>query len=84
MVKTRKKKRQGKNFKKMKRIVFRIEDVFTREEREERVNKLLIFATLALSLILLCFMVKLLLVLPSTESKILTYHLTEGEFKLNG
>ena len=48
-----------------------INDDLTREESEERINTLLIFATLPSSLVLLCFLLKILLVLSADNLHLL-------------
>ena len=59
---------------------FIIDDVLTRDESEERINLMLIFATLPLTLVLFGFLIKILLVLP-IDGKLLTFQQSEGEFK---
>ena len=53
-------------------------EVLAKEESEERINMMLILTTLPLSLILLGFITKILLVLPPIESEPLIFKRLEG------
>ena len=55
---------------------YHINDILTREESEERINSLLIFATLVLTLVLLGF---LLLVLSADNLDLLIFRRSEGK-----
>ena len=57
---------------------YRINDILTREESEERINTLLIFATLVLTLVLLGFLFKILLVLSADNLDLLIFSRSEG------
>ena len=56
-----------------------INDTLTREQSEERINISLMFATLPLSLVLLAFLLKILLVLRSDNLDLLIFTRSEGE-----
>ena len=56
-----------------------INDTLTREQSEERINISLMFATLPLSLVLLAFLLKILLVLRSDNLDLLIFSRSEGE-----
>ena len=56
-----------------------INDDLTREESEERINTLLIFATLVSSLVLLGFLLKILLVLSAGNLDLLIFRRSEGK-----
>ena len=58
---------------------YRINDILTREESEERINTLLIFATLVSSLILLGFLLKILMVLSDGNLDLLIFRRSEGK-----
>ena len=58
---------------------YRINDILTREESEERINTLLIFATLVSSLVLLGFLLKILLVLSADNLDLLIFRRSEGK-----
>ena len=57
-----------------------INDTLTREQSEERINISLIFATLALSLVLLGFLLRILLVLPTENLDLLIFTRSEGDY----
>ena len=52
--------------------------ILTKEESEERINTLLIFATLVLTLVLLGFLFKILLVLSADNLDLLIFRRSEG------
>ena len=56
-----------------------INDTLTREQSEERINISLMFATLPLSLVLLAFLLKILLVLRTDNLDLLIFTRSEGE-----
>ena len=56
-----------------------INDILTREQSEERINISLMFATLPLSLVLLAFLLKILLVLRTDNLDLLIFTRSEGE-----
>ena len=58
---------------------YRINDILTREESEERINTLLIFAPLFSSLVLLGFLLKILLVLSADNLDLLIFRRSEGK-----
>ena len=58
---------------------YHINDTLTREESEERINTLLIFATLFSSLVLLGFLLKILLVLSADDLDLLIFRRSEGK-----
>ena len=58
---------------------YHINDILTREESEERINTLLIFATLFSSLALLGFLLKILLVLSADDLDLLIFRRSEGK-----
>ena len=58
---------------------YHINDILTREESEERINTLLIFATLVSSLVLLGFLLKILLVLSADNLDLLIFRRSEGK-----
>ena len=58
---------------------YRINDILTREESEERINTLLIFATLVSSLVLLGFLLKILMVLSDGNLDLLIFRRSEGK-----
>ena len=58
---------------------YQINDVLTKEESEERINTLLIFATLVSSLLLLCFLLKILMVLSADNLDLLIFRRSEGK-----
>ena len=58
---------------------YHINDILTREESEERINTLLIFATLVLTLVLLGFLFKILLVLSADNLDLLIFRRSEGK-----
>ena len=57
-----------------------INDSLTKEQSEERINISLIFATLPLSLVLLGFLLKILLVLPTDNLDLLIFTRSEGDY----
>ena len=57
-----------------------INDTLTKEQSEERINISLIFATLPLSLVLLGFLLKILLVLPTDNLDLLIFTRSEGDY----
>ena len=58
---------------------YHINDILTREQSEERINTLFMFATLPLSLILLGFLLKILLVLSADNIDLLIFRRSEGK-----
>ena len=56
-----------------------INDTLTREQSEERINISLMFATIPLSLVLLGFLLKILLVLRTDNLDLLIFTRSEGE-----
>ena len=56
-----------------------INDTLTREQSEERINISLMFATIPLSLVLLGFLLKILLVLQTDNIDLLIFTRSEGE-----
>ena len=58
---------------------YQINDILTREESEERINTLLIFAPLFSSLVLLGFLLKILLVLSADNLDLLIFRRSEGK-----
>ena len=56
-----------------------INDTLTREQSEERINISLMFATLPLSVVLLDFMLKILLILRTDNLDLLIFTRSEGE-----
>ena len=56
-----------------------INDTLTREQSEERINISLMFATIPLSLVLLGFLLKILLVLRTDNIDLLIFTRSEGE-----
>ena len=56
-----------------------INDILTREQSEERINTLLMYATLPLSLVLLGFLLKILLVLSADNIDLLIFRRSEGK-----
>ena len=56
-----------------------INDILTREQSEERINTLFMFATLPLSLVLLGFLLKILLVLSADNIDLLIFRRSEGK-----
>ena len=56
-----------------------INDTLTREQSEERINISLMFATIPLSLVLLGFLVKILLVLRTDNLDLLIFTRSEGK-----
>ena len=59
---------------------YHINDILTREQSEERINTLLMFATLPLSLVLLGFLLKILLVLSADNLDLLIFRRSEGKY----
>ena len=57
-----------------------INDTLTREQSEERINISLIFATLPLSLVLLGFLLRIFLVLPTDNLDLLIFTRSEGDY----
>ena len=58
---------------------YHINDTLTREESEVRINTLLIFATLVLTLVLLGFLFQILLVLSADNLDLLIFRRSEGK-----
>ena len=56
-----------------------INDTLTREQSEERINISFMFATIPLSLVLLGFLLKILLVLRTDNIDLLIFTRSEGE-----
>ena len=56
-----------------------INDTLTREQSEGRINISLMFATIPLSLVLLAFLLKILLVLQTDNHDLLIFTRSEGE-----
>ena len=59
-----------------------INDILRREKSEERINISLIFLTIPLSLVLLGFLLKILLVIPTDYLGLLTFTRSEGDYEL--
>ena len=57
-----------------------INDVLRREKSEERINISLIFLTIPLSLVLLGFLSKILLVITTNNLDLLTFTRSEGDY----
>ena len=57
-----------------------INDTLTREQSEERINISLIFLTIPLSLVLLAFLLKILLVIPTDNLDLLIFTRSEGDY----
>ena len=57
-----------------------INDTLTREQSEERINISLMFLTIPLSLVLLGFLLKILLVIPTNNLDLLIFTRTEGDY----
>ena len=57
-----------------------INDTLTREQSEERINISLMFLTIPLSLVLLGFLSKILLVLQTNNLDLLTFTRSEGDY----
>ena len=57
-----------------------INDILRREKSEERINISLIFLTIPLSLVLLGFLLKILLVLQTNNLDLLTFTRSEGDY----
>ena len=57
-----------------------INDTLTREQSEERINISLMFATIPLSLVLLGFLLKILLVLQTNNLDLLIFTRSEGDY----
>ena len=57
-----------------------INDILTREQSEERINTSLMFLTIPLSLVLLGFLLKILLVLQTNNPDLLIFSRSEGDY----
>ena len=57
-----------------------INDTLTREQSEERINISLIILTIPLSLVLLGFLLKILLVIPTNNLDLLIFTRSEGDY----
>ena len=57
-----------------------INDILRREKSEERINISLMFLTIPLSLVLLGFLLKILLVLQTNNLDLLTFTRSEGDY----
>ena len=57
-----------------------INDTLTREQSEERINISLMFLTIPLSLVLLGFLLKILLVIPTNNLDLLIFTRSEGNY----
>ena len=57
-----------------------INDILRREKSEERINISLIFLTIPLSLVLLGFLLKILLVLQANNLDLLTFTRSQGDY----
>ena len=57
-----------------------INDTLTREQSEERINISLMFLTVPLSLVLLAFLLKILLVIPTNNLDLLIFTRSEGDY----
>ena len=57
-----------------------INDTLTKEQSEERINISLMFLTIPFSLVLLGFLLKILLVIPSNNLDLLIFTRSEGEY----
>ena len=57
-----------------------INDTLTREQSEERINISLMFLTIPLSLVLLAFLSKILLVIPTNNLDLLIFTRSEGNY----
>ena len=57
-----------------------INDTLTREQSEERINISLMFLTIPLSLVLLGFLLKILLVIPNDNLDLLIFTRSEGDY----
>ena len=57
-----------------------INDILTREQSEERINISLMFLTTPLSLVLLGFLLKILLVLQTNNPDLLIFTRSEGDY----
>ena len=57
-----------------------INDVLRREKSEDRINISLIFLTIPLSLVLLGFLLKILLVVQTNNLELLTFTRSEGDY----
>ena len=57
-----------------------INDILTREQSEERINTSLMFLTIPLSLVLLGFLLKILLVLQTNNPDLLIFTRSEGDY----
>ena len=57
-----------------------INDTLTREQSEERINISLIILTIPLSLVLLGFLLKILLVIPNDNLDLLIFTRSEGDY----
>ena len=57
-----------------------INDILRREKSEERINISLIFLTIPVSLVLLGFLLKILLVLQTNNLDLLTFTRSEGDY----
>ena len=57
-----------------------INDILTREQSEERINISLMFLTIPLSLVLLGFLLKILLVLQTNNPDLLIFTRSEGDY----
>ena len=57
-----------------------INDTLTREQSEERINISLIVLTIPLSLVLLGFLLKILLVIPTNNLDLLIFTRSEGDY----
>ena len=57
-----------------------INDILTREQSEERINISLMFVTIPLSLVLLGFLLKILLVLQTNNPDLLIFTRSEGDY----
>ena len=57
-----------------------INDTLTREQSEERINISLMFLTIPLSLVLLAFLLKILLVIPTNNLDLLIFTRSEGNY----
>ena len=59
-----------------------INDTLTREQSEERINISLMFLTIPLSLVLLGFLLKILLVIPTNNLDLLIFTRSEGDYNI--